>query len=134
MSVEDAAPDTLVRSAPRFLVELVAWVAAPWALVGHSVALAVIAVVVLIGVPTIFGMPGAKKQSIRVAVSAPIAIALECAQAVVAVVAAVAIWPLPAAIAVAVVVVAAGVLQWRRWRWMLSRPGRSHSAGRDPVA
>jgi len=124
MSTDEAAPDTLLRSAPRFLVELVAWVAAPWALVGHSVALAVIAVLLLIGVPTVFGMPGAKKQSVRVAVSAPLAIGLECAQAVVAVVAAAVIWPLPAVLAVTAVAVVAGALQWPRWRWMLA-PARS---------
>ena len=124
MSTDGAAPDTLLRSAPRFLVELVAWVAAPWALVGHSVALAVIAVLLLIGVPTVFGMPGAKKQSVRVAVSAPLAIGLECAQAAVAIVAAAVIWPLPAVLAVAAVAVVAGALQWPRWRWMLA-PARS---------
>lgn len=46
------------RGALRFLSELIAWVAAPWALWPHSPALAMGAVVLLIGLPTVFSTPG----------------------------------------------------------------------------
>src|SRR5262249_21689985 len=49
------APDTIVAAAPRFLIEIVAWVATPWALAPHSIVLAVLADVLLIGLPTVDG-------------------------------------------------------------------------------
>jgi hypothetical protein len=115
------APDVLSASVPRFLVEIIAWVAAPWALAPQSVWLAVLADVVLIGLPTIFGMPGAKKQTNPVSISARPAIALELLQPAAAGVAAVVAWPpVVAYLVVAVALVACG-LQFPRWRWMLAR-------------
>ncbi|NUR27307.1 MAG: hypothetical protein HOV83_15920 [Catenulispora sp.] len=108
-------------SAPRFLVEIIAWIAAPWALAPHSVWLAVLADVLLIGLPTVFGMPGAKKQRNPVAIGARPAIALELLQPVAACVAAFAAWPAVVAAPVVVASLAACVLQLRRWRWMLVR-------------
>src|SRR5690242_16562253 len=97
MSVEDSqrhpdpsaqaamtAPDPLSVSAPRFLVEIIAWIAVPWALSTYSVWLAVLADVLLIGLPTVFGMPGAKKQRNPVSIPARPAIALELLQPVAA--------------------------------------------------
>ncbi len=116
-----AAPDSLSASAPRFLVEIIAWVAAPWALAPHSIWLAVLADVLLIGLPTVFGMPGAKKQRNPVSIPARPAIVLELLQPVAACVAAFAAWPpIVAALVVAVSLAACG-LQLRRWRWMLTR-------------
>jgi len=120
-----AAPDPLSASAPRFLVEIIAWVAAPWALVAHSIWLAVLVEVLLIGLPTVFGMPGAKKQRNPVSIPAVPAIALELLQPVAACVAAFAAWPpIVAALVVAVSLAACG-LQLGRWRWMLARRARS---------
>jgi len=116
-----AAPDPLSASAPRFLVEIVAWIAAPWALVTHSLWLAVLADVLLIGLPTVFGMSGAKKQKNPVSIPARPAIALELLQPVAACVAAFAVWPTIAASLVVVASLAACVLQLRRWRWMLTQ-------------
>ncbi len=116
-----AAPDSLSASAPRFLVEIIAWVAAPWALATYSIWLAVLADVLLIGLPTVFGMPGAKKQKNPVSIPARPAIALELLQPVAACVAAFAAWPpIVASLVVAVSLAACG-LQLRRWRWMLTR-------------
>jgi hypothetical protein len=116
-----AAADTLSASVPRFLVEIVAWVAAPWALAPHSIWLAVLADVLLIGLPTVFGMPGAKKQKNPVPIRARPAIALELLQPVAACVAAFAAWPTIVAWLVVVASLVSCVLQLRRWRWMLSR-------------
>lgn len=116
-----AAADPLSASAPRFLVEIIAWIAAPWALAAHSVWLAVAADVLLIGLPTVFGMPGAKKQKNPVSIPARPAIALELLQPVAACVAATAAWPAVVAALVAVASLAACLLQLRRWRWMLAR-------------
>ena len=116
-----AAPDSLSASVPRFLVEIIAWVAAPWALVPHSIWLAVLADVLLIGLPTVFGMPGAKKQKNPVSIPARPAIALELLQPVAACVAAFAAWPpIVASLVVALSLAACG-LQLRRWRWMLAQ-------------
>jgi hypothetical protein len=116
-----AAADPLSVSAPRFLVEIIAWVAAPWALAAHSIWLAVLADVLLIGLPTAFGMPGAKKQKNPVSIPARPAIALELLQPIAACVAAFAAWPTIVAALVVAVSLAACVLQVRRWRWMLAR-------------
>lgn len=126
MSIEDGpaavvASDPLSVSLPRFLVELIAWVAAPWALAPHSIWLAVLADVLLIGLPTVFGMPGAKKQANPVPIPARPAIALELLQPVAACVAAFVAWPPVVASLVVVVSIAAVVRQLQRWRWMLAR-------------
>jgi hypothetical protein len=117
-----AAPDSLSASAPRFLVEIIAWVAAPWALAPHSIWPAVLADIALIGLPTVFGMPGAKKQKNPVSIPARPAIVLELLQPVAACVAAFAAWPPVVASLVLVVALAACGLQLRRWRWMLAHP------------
>ncbi|GAB3831994.1 hypothetical protein ACFPIJ_29115 [Dactylosporangium cerinum] len=116
-----AAPDPLSASAPRFLVEIIAWIAAPWALTTYSIWLAVLADVLLIGLPTVFGMPGAKKQQNPVSIPARPAIALELLQPVAACAAAVAAWPAVMTSLVVVASLAACVLQLRRWRWMLAQ-------------
>ncbi|MFF1615880.1 hypothetical protein ACFVYA_49830 [Amycolatopsis sp. NPDC058278] len=121
MRTEVAAPDSLSASAPRFLVEIIAWVAAPWALVAYSIWLAVLADVLLIGLPTVFGMPGAKKQKNPVSIPARPAIALELLQPVAACLAAFVAWPPVVASLVAAVSLAACGLQLRRWRWMLAQ-------------
>ncbi|MBM9438360.1 hypothetical protein JT723_21205 [Streptomyces bryophytorum] len=108
-------------SVPRFLVEIVAWAGAPWALWSHSVVLALLSVVLLIGLPTAFGMPAAKKHSPPVAITARPAIALELLQPAAACTAAFAAWPPAAAYVVVALSVVACALQFRRWRWMLGR-------------
>lgn len=109
-----------VGSVFRFLTELVAWVATPWALVSHSVVLAVLSVVVLIGLPTLFATPG-DKQTVIVAVPGWATI-LVLLQIVAAPVSARVAWG-PAAGAVVTALAVATVLRERpRWRRLLA-PG-----------
>ncbi|MFG3706480.1 hypothetical protein ACGF7U_17365 [Micromonospora sp. NPDC047670] len=106
-------------SALRFATELVAWVATPWALAGHSVLLAVASVVVLVALPTIFATPGDKKHVV-VAVPGHVTIGLVLLHMVAAVVASWLAWPLPAAIAVWILVTASFLAELSRWRRLVS--------------
>ncbi|NUR87831.1 MAG: hypothetical protein HOY71_27420 [Nonomuraea sp.] len=104
----------------RFTTEVVAWVATPWALAPVSVPLAVLSVVVLIGLPTVFSTPG-DKRSVIVAVPGWVTIALVLLQLVAAVWASwAAWWPWVAAI-VTVLALATVVTERPRWKRLLSR-------------
>lgn len=107
-----------VASALRFIVELIAWVATPWALASHSVVLAVVSVVVLIGLPTIFATPGDKARVI-VPVPGWGTILLVVLQLAAAAVAAWFAWPVGVAIVVWVLVAACVVTELPRWRRLL---------------
>ncbi|MEV4003979.1 hypothetical protein [Actinomadura sp. NPDC049753] len=115
------APDTKAASVLRFLAELVAWVAAPWALAPHSIPLAVLVVVVLVGLPTVFSTPGDKANTI-VAVPGSITIALVILHLAVAVAASWIAWPVPAAVAATVLAIAVTALEIPRWRWLATAP------------
>jgi hypothetical protein len=114
---QEKAPDPTPGAALRFLTEIVAWVAAPWALWGWSPWAAVGAVVVLIGLPTLLSTPG-DKANVIVAMPGIGTILLTLLQFVVAVVAAAVAWPAWVAVLVAVLVVAATISQLARWRWL----------------
>jgi hypothetical protein len=90
-----------VASALRFATELCAWVATPWALAPWSVVAAVAAVVLLIGLPTVFATPGDKNQVI-VPVPGAVTVGLVLLQLAAAVAAAWVAWPVWAAVAVTV--------------------------------
>ncbi|MBB5782505.1 hypothetical protein [Nonomuraea jabiensis] len=120
-------PDDRVASAFRFATELVAWVATPWALAPHSVPLAVLSVVVLIGLPTLFSTPG-DKRNVIVAVPGPVTIALVLLQLVAAMAAAWAAWPVVVAGAVSVLAVVTAVLELPRWQWLLTRRARASAS------
>ncbi|MDP4507970.1 hypothetical protein [Nonomuraea turcica] len=113
-------PEGRVASAFRFATELVAWVATPWALAPHSVPLAVVSVVVLIGLPTVFSTPG-DKRNVIVAVPGQVTIGLVVLQLVTAVAAAWSAWHAVAAALVSVLAVVTVVLELPRWRWLTSR-------------
>ena len=49
----------------RFLTELIAWVAVPWALWPHSIALAIGALVFLIGLPAVVSTPATGRAAAR---------------------------------------------------------------------
>lgn len=116
-------------SALRFLTELVAWVAAPWALARHSAVLAVASVVLLIGLPTVFATPGDKRHAI-VPVPGLVTVALVLLQLVAAAVGARAAWPRPVAVAVTLLVAATVVTELPRWRRLapLGRDGQPAGA------
>ena len=68
--------DTQLSSGLRFLVEVIAWVSGPWAASQLSVWVIVPALVLLIGLPSIFSTPGDKRQ-IVVATPGPLRVLLE---------------------------------------------------------
>jgi Protein of unknown function (DUF2568) len=99
----------------RFLSELVAWVATPWALASHSPVLAGAALLLLIGLPAVFATPGDKTQVV-VAVPGRVTILLVVMQLVAAAVAAWAAWPVPVALLVWLLVVLTAYAELPRWR------------------
>ncbi|WP_406044456.1 hypothetical protein OG799_08220 [Micromonospora sp. NBC_00898] len=122
---EDRGGRPDAASALRFLTELIAWVATPWALAAHSVPLAVAAVLVLIGLPTVFATPGDKRQ-VLVPVPGTVTIGLVVLQLVAAGVSAWLAWPTAVAVAVTGLVLLTVVTELPRWRRLapLGRDGR----------
>ncbi|MFE7978386.1 hypothetical protein [Streptomyces shenzhenensis] len=119
------------RGALRFLTELIAWVGAPWALWPHSAALAIGAVVLLIGLPMVFSTPGDRPGGdTPVAVPGVVTILLVLMQLAAATAAAWALWPLWAAAATTVLCLIVTVTEQPRWRWLLRAP--SNPTGAQP--
>jgi hypothetical protein len=116
----DRAPDSRIASVMRFLTEIVAWVATPWWLAGHSIVLAVLSVVLLIGLPTVFGTPGDKANTM-VAVPGPVTIGLVLLEFGAAVLSSWMLLPVAAAVGVTVLALAGIVLERPRWRWLMHR-------------
>ena len=112
-------PDDRIASVLRFAAELVAWVASPWALSKYSWLLAVLAVVMLIGLPTVFSTPGDKAQVI-IPVPGTVTILLVLLQLAAAAIAAWLAWPIYAAVLVSLLVAATLVTERQRWQWLLS--------------
>lgn len=112
-------PDDRIASALRFTAELVAWVATPWALSTYSWLLAVLAVVILIGLPTVFSTPGDKAQVI-IPVPGAVTILLVLLQLTAAAIAAWLAWPIYAAVIVSLLVATTLITERQRWRWLLS--------------
>jgi hypothetical protein len=108
----------------RFLTELIAWVAVPWALWPHSIALAVGAVVLLIGLPAVFSTPGDRPGGgTFVSVPGIVTILLVLMQLAAATAAVWVLWPLWAAAAVTVLCLIVPVTEQPRWRRLLSSRG-----------
>lgn len=103
----------------RFASELVAWIAAPWALSRWSVPAAVVAVVILIGVPSVFATRGDKKQ-VPVAVPGWATIAMMVVLLAAAVLGAWFAWPVWAAVLVTILAAATVIAELPRWRWLSS--------------
>lgn len=116
-------PDDRLASALRFATELVAWVATPWALGARSWALAVLSLVLLIGLPTVFATPG-DKANVIVPVPGEVTILLVLLQFGAAVVCAWFLWPAWAAASVSLLAAVALVTERPRWRWLRSLPVR----------
>lgn len=112
------------RGAVRFLVELIAWVAVPWALWPHSVVLAIGSVLVLVGLPAVFGTPGDRPGGgALVAVPGVVTILIVGVQLVSAGVAAWVVWPWWLAAAVSVLCLVVPVTEQPRWRRLLHGQG-----------
>lgn len=113
-------PDDRAASALRFTTELIAWVATPWALAGHSWLLAALSVVALIGLPTLFSTPG-DKVNVIIAVPGWTTILLVLLQLAAAVVSSWLAWPAWVAFSVTLLAATTLVTERRRWRWLISR-------------
>jgi len=110
--------DTPLSSGLRFLVEVIAWVAGPWAAATQNFWLFIPAAVVLIGLPAIFSTRG-DKRNIVVATPGPLRALLELGLQVVAVGAAWVVWPAWLAVASTIVVIAAVATGIPRTMWLL---------------
>lgn len=113
--------DTAWSSASRFLVEVAAWVAGPWAaasLTGSGwVVLPVL--VVLVAIPAVFSTPGDKNQ-IVVATPGPVRVVIEIGLLSIAIAAALVVWPVWAAVLIVVVGFVMLIAGRRRLAWLLS--------------
>lgn len=124
MNAQPAGPgpnplDTWLSGGLRFLVELIVWVAGPWA-VGQWLGpwAAALTLVVLLALPAVFSVPGDKHQVV-VAIPGMMRFFLEVALGLAGAIAAWYAWPVWAAVAATLVVVAAQITGWRRSRWLL---------------
>jgi len=97
----------------------VAWVATPWVLASHSPVLAVASVILLIGLPTVFGTVGDRghAKAPMVAVPGLATVGLVLLQFAAAVISA---WVLEPWFGVAVILLVAvgAVTELPRWRWL----------------
>lgn len=112
----------------RFVAELIAWVATGWALWPHSPVLAIVAVVLLIGLPAVFGTPGDKPGEVIVAVPGIVTVLLVLLQVVAAAVAAWVAWPWWVAAPVTVLCLVVPVTELPRWRRLLRAPASTSQA------
>lgn len=111
--------DTAASSLTRFGIEVVAWVAGPWAaadVTGTKWAI-VPALLVLVGLPSVFNTPG-DKNTTGVPTPGPIRIAIEMLLLAVAVISAWIVWPTWAAILVTLLGAGMLVTGLRRYRWL----------------
>lgn len=119
--------DTPLSSGLRFLVEVIAWVAGPWAAIVLTDRwwAALPTLVVLMGVPAVFSTPG-DKRNVIVPTPGPIRLVIELGLAAAAVAGAWIAWPAWAGVAATVVVIASLVAGIPRARWLV--------AGAPPVS
>ncbi|MCI0856659.1 MAG: hypothetical protein J4N98_08210 [Chloroflexi bacterium] len=110
--------DTPLSSGLRFLVEVIAWVAGPWAAAQQSLWLIAPVLVVLVGLPAIFSARGDKRQII-VATPGPLRVVLELGLHAVAIAASWVVWPVWLAVAATVVVAVALATGIPRTMWLL---------------
>jgi len=110
--------DTMISSITRFLSELVAWISGPWLAFTFHPWLAPVALIVLVGLPSIFSTPGDKK-TIVVATPAPIRIVIELILFAVAGFAPWWVWPDVAAMACSLLAGVTLLANLRRFGWLL---------------
>lgn len=116
--------DTPLSSGLRFLIELGAWVAGPWAVVDATGSgwTAAPALVVLFGLPALFNTPGDKKVT-GVPTPGPIRIIIEFVLLATAVAGAWMVWPVWAAMAISVLGVLMVIAGMRRYQWLIRGGG-----------
>lgn len=109
--------DTPISGGLRFAVEVIAWVAAPWAAAEESWWLAVPVLVVLVCLPAIFSTPGDKREVV-VATPGPIRIGIEVVLHAAAIAGAWLAWPFGVAAIATVAVIAAIFTGIPRLLWL----------------
>ena len=110
--------DTVLSSGLRFLTELIAWVAGPWAASLYSNWLAVLAISLLVGLPSIVSTPN-DKNTVVVPTPGGIRVAIEFLLYSVAAVAPWFVWSPGIAAATASIVFATIITGGARTRWLL---------------
>jgi len=112
--------DTNASSGLRFVIEIVAWIAGPWAVadITGSGWSAVPALLVLFGLPALFNTPGDKASTV-VATPGPLRILIEMVLLVAALAGAWIVWPDWAAVIVSVIGVGMLLTGVRRYLWLV---------------
>ncbi len=113
--------DTIFSAASRFAIELVAWIAGPWAaadLAGNWLA-AIPTLAVLVALPGVFSTPGDKRHVV-VAVPGRIRFLIEVLLTAIAIASALLVWTYIGAILIAIVAIVMFVTGAPRARWLLS--------------
>jgi len=123
--------DTPQSALTRFAVEVVAWIAGPWAAasVTGNGWIALPALLLLVLTPAVFSTPGDKNQVI-VPTPGPARIALELGLLVVAIAGAARVWPTWSAIIVMLLGLAMLVTGRNRLRWLARGAPAGDSATR----
>jgi hypothetical protein len=113
--------DTYSSAGLRFVVELIAWIAGPWAVaeISGTAWAAVPAALVLLTLPSVFSTPG-DKNKIVVATPGPLRVLIEVVLWAVAVAGAWIAWPAWLAVVMTLVVAAAVATGLRRMLWLMS--------------
>lgn len=114
--------ETAASATTRFLVELTAWVAGPWAAadVTGRAWVAIPAGLLLVGLPAGFNVPGDKNGDPGVAIPGPVRIVIEAVLMVIAVAGAWIVWPAWLAILVTAIAAAMPPSGLARYRWLAS--------------
>ena len=117
--------DSLVSSSLRFLSELIAWVAGPWAVALFSTWLVLPALALLVALPAVFSTRN-DKRTIVVSTPGPVRVALEVLLYTVAVIAPLFVWPNAVSVMAIGIVVASFLTGIPRMMWLVrGAPGMS---------
>ena len=111
--------DTYASSGTRFLIELTAWIAGPWAageLFGGWAAAATLVVLLLL--PSLFNTPGDKKTTTGFPTPGPVRIVIEMVMLAAAIAGAWTVWPTWLALIVTVVGLLMVFTGIPRYRWL----------------
>lgn len=111
--------DNAISASLRFVVELITWTSGPWLAFTIAPILAPAALIILIGLPSIFSTPG-DKNVIVIATPGPIRFAIEMFLFAIAAIAPWMVWPNAIAAICSLLVVAAVIAGWRRFVWLIT--------------
>jgi hypothetical protein len=110
--------DTPVSAGLRFLTELIAWIAGPWAVTLVSSWLLLPAIILLVGLPAVFSTTN-DKHKVIVPTPGPVRVGIEMFLYAVAIIAPWFVWSTIASVIATGVVIAALVTGIPRMKWLL---------------